>query len=630
MWRRWALLVVWLWCGMLQAQPVVSLATPGGAVALKGSMQWLREPGGRWTADEAARADGWQALQGSPNAGFTNDAVWLRLRLEQPPGGASWRLQVDNTLIEQVSLYQRDAAGTWHVQEAGRSVRHSDWPLDTRSPVFRLDLPAGTHEFMLRLATRNSLSTSIHLLEAEHFYARAQKESLLWGIYFGIYALVILIQFLFWKWTREALSGWYVMCAGLNCFSMLLTMGYLQNALNWSGALAVPMLSLAICASIYVATQFTAIVLELERYMPRLNQFLLRAAAVVSIVSAAIVLAGAVALGTVIAQATSIVLMLSLAGATVVMLIRRGEMAERFLLVAFGFFFLGVLLRYLRNLGWLDAGAITDNSVQVGSVLHMSVMCVFIVYRYNALRIALQVEQAARQEQRDFVALVSHEFRTPLAIIDTSAQQLASHLDAPPERSLKRCANIQAASRRMSDLMDNYLTLDRMGHFEHAFQARPCDLPALLGHLAAEWPANRVRLQTEQLPTEFTCDPDLLRVALRNLISNAHRHAAPSDPIELLAQGLPNGQLRLRVTNVGDTIPADEMPLLFQRYRRGRSARGKPGAGLGLFLAQQIVQAHGGRITARSQAGITSFQIQLPAREPSGVQVPMALREAGG
>ena len=614
---------------MLQAQPVVSVATQSGAVALEGRMQWLREPGARWTADEAAQAQGWQTLQGSPNAGFTDAAVWLRFTLEQPAGGASWRLQVDNTLIEQVSLFERDAAGAWRSQQAGRSVRHSEWPLNTRSPVFRLDLPAGTHELMLRLATRNSLSTSIHLWETEHFYARAQGESLLWGIYFGIYALVILIQFLFWKWTREALSGWYVMCAGLNCFSMLLTMGYLQNALNWSGALAVPLLSLTICASIYIGTQFTVIVLELQRYMPRLNKFLLRGAAVVSIISTSLVLAGALALGTVIAQAASIVFMLTLSGATVVMLIRRGEMAERFLLVAFGFFFLGILLRYSRNLGWLDAGPLTDNSVQVGSVLHMIVMCVFIVYRYNALRIALQVEQTARQEQRDFVALVSHEFRTPLAIIDTSAQQLASHLGAPPERSLKRCANIQAAARRMSDLMDNYLTLDRMGHFEHAFQARPCDLPALLANLTAEWPANRVRLQTERLPTEFTCDPDLLRVALRNLINNADRHALPGDPIELLAQGLPHEALRLRVTTLGDTIPADEMPLLFQRYRRGRLARGQPGAGLGLFLAQQIVQAHGGRITARSQAGITSFQIQLPDGEQSGFQFPNALRAAG-
>lgn len=609
---RWILLGWLAWCGAVQAQPVAWLDPQSNAIALDGQMEWLRDPGARWTPQEAAAAEGWQALRGSPNAGFTEDAIWLRLRLAQPADGAPWRLQVDNTLIEQVHLLLRGADGAWHTQQAGRSVRHSDWPLDTRSPVFRLDLPAGTHEFMLRLATRNSLSTSIHLWQAERFYARAQAESLLWGVYFGIYGFVILIQFLFWKWTREALSGWYVLCAGLNCFSMLMTMGYLQNALDMSGRLAVPLLSLSICASIYVGSKFTATVLDLHRHMPRLNALLLRGGAAVGGVCGLLVVGGAIGLGTGIAQAVSIVWMLALAWATVVLLLRRGEMAERFLLVAFGIFFLGILLRYMRNLGWLPAGPLTDNSVQVGSVLHMIVMCVFIVYRYNALRIALQVEQAARQEQRDFVALVSHEFRTPLAIIDTSAQQLSTHLDAPHEKSLKRCANIQAAAQRMTDLMDNYLTLERMGHFEHALQARPCELRSLLTDLAAEWPEGRIRLLTHLLPAEFACDPDMLRVALRNLISNADRHAAPGTLIELSAQGLPNGHLRLRVSNTGETIPSDELPLLFQKYHRGRSVRGQPGAGLGLFLVERIVKAHAGRITVRSHSGTTSFQIALP------------------
>lgn len=597
---------------MAQAQPTVALEQPGGAIALAGKMAWLRDPGAQRTPAQAAAADGWQALQGSPNVGFTSDAVWLRLRLRQPGDGASWRLQVDNTLIEHVHLVQRDAAGQWQVRQAGRAMRHSEWPLDTRSPVFRLDLPEGTHELMLRLATRNSLSTTVNLWEAERFNARAQGESLLWGFYFGLYAMVILIQFLFWKWTREALSGWYVLYAGLNCFGMLMTMGYLQNALDWHGSVTVPLLSLAICLSLYAGTTFTLIALELHRHMPRANRFLSLGAAAVTGVCSLMVLAGAIGPAMGIVQVVSIVWMLCMASITVLLLRRRGEMAERFLLVAFGVFFVGILLRYLRNLGWLPPGPLTDNSIQVGSVLHMIVMCVFIVYRYNAMRIALQVEQAARQEQRDFVALVSHEFRTPLAIIDTSAQQLSTHLDAPHDKSLKRCANIQAAARRMSDLMDNYLTVERMGHFEQTLQPRPTALQDLLTGLAAEWPEGRVRLSTAQLPAEFACDPDMLRVALRNLISNADRHASPDTTIELMAQGQPNGHLRLRVTNLGEPIPPDEMPLLFQKYHRGRSVRGKPGAGLGLFLVHRIVEAHGGRITVRSQSGKTSFQIGLP------------------
>ncbi|WP_169801554.1 sensor histidine kinase [Hydrogenophaga palleronii] len=588
-------------------------------LSLAGQMAWLREHDERWQPEEADAAAGWQHLPGSPNLGFTRDAIWLRLQVLQPENGASWRLEVDNTLLEDVRLHLRDATGAWQAQQAGRKLRHSDWPLDTRSPVFRLDLPPGQHELLLRLATRNSLSTSLRLWEAERFYARASNESLLWGVYFGLYGLVILIQFLFWKWTREALSGWYVLYAGLNCFGMAMTMGYLQNAMNWSGALAVPLLSLAICASLYAGTKFTLVALELNRFMPRLYRFALYGASSVAAVASLLVLGGAIALGTGTVQVVSIVWMLMMSWSSLVLL-RRGEMAARFLLVAFGVFFIGILIRYLRNLGWLQPGLLTDNSVQVGSVLHMIVMCVFIVFRYNALRTALQVEQAARQEQRDFVALVSHEFRTPLAIINTSVQQLAAHLDAPVEKSLKRCTNIQAAARRMADLMDNYLIVERMDHSVQSMQIRRCDLRALLEEMVAEWPEDRVHLQAGELPAAFTCDPEMLKVALRNLLANANRHAPAATSIELTARSLRHRGLSLRVTNAGDTIPADEVPLLFQKYFRGRTTLDQPGAGLGLFLVQQIVTAHGGRISVQSALGTTTFKMWLPAWTESEFQ----------
>ncbi|MCW5654285.1 sensor histidine kinase [Hydrogenophaga sp.] len=622
MWWQLALVGFWLWCGVVQAQPSrlsppsspVVLDARAGVIPLAGRMAWLRDPQGRLQHAEQAEAEtGWAPLPGSPNLGFTPDALWLRWDVRQPDGGTSWRLEVDNTLLEDVRLYQRDETGAWQATQSGRVVTHSAWPLDTRSPVFRLDLEPGTHALMLRLQTRNSLSTSVKLWESERFYASAQDEALLWGIYFGLYALVILIQFLFWKWTREVLSGWYVMYAGLNCLGMMLSMGYLQNALDWSGTLALVPLSLVICASIYAGTQFSSAALELHRHMPRVRRFLTRGAAAVALVTSAMVLAGAHRAGVGAAQVLSIVWMLLMAGVAIVPL-RRGEMAGRFLLVAFGIFFLGILVRYLRNLGWLQPGPLTDYSIQVASVLHMVVMCMFIVYRYNALRVALQIEQAARREQRDFVALVSHEFRTPLAIIDTSAQQLATHLDAPAERSLQRCANIRDATRRMVDLMDNCLTAERMDLAEPSVHEQACDLRALLQDLVAEWPQGRVVVDLQQLPDVFVCDPDMLRVALRNLVANADRHARADMPVSLRVKGLSGGALSLSVRNTGDAIAPDELPLLFQRYYRGRAARGKPGAGLGLFLVQRIVGAHGGHVSVRSHLGVTTFKVWLPAR----------------
>lgn len=605
------LLITLLLCGIAHAQSPVVLDRSEGMVPLYGRMAWLVDGGGRLQVQEAEAASGWQALAGSPNAGFTSGAVWLRFEVIQGTDVPSWRLELRNTLLEDVRFFQRDATGEWRMQVAGRNVKHSAWPLDTRSPTFRLDLPPGRHEVMLRLASRSSLSTSLRLWESERYYASSRDDAFLWGGYFGVYGLVILIQFLFWQWTRESLSGWYVPYAALNFLGVLMTMGYLQNALDWNSDLATPVLGISICAVVFVSTRFSSVLLELDQVMPRLNRFLLWGAAAVSVVTSLLVLAGEYAAGVGTSQIVSMAWILLLSGASIV-LMRRGHVAARFYLIAFGIFYLGILIRYLRNLGWLEPGIVTDYSIQVGSVLHMIVMCLFIVYRYNTLRIALRVEQAARQEQRDFVAMVSHELRTPLAIIGTSAQRLAAHLDAPVEKSLRRCANITAASRRMSDLMDNYLTVERMDSSDRSIRLRRCDISSLFKELVSEWPEDRIQLTAQALPESHACDPDMLQVAFRNLITNAIRHARTGTAIDVIVRGNRHG-LTVRVVNRGENIPVEELPLLFQKYYRGRAARGMTGAGLGLFLVKKIVDAHGGRVEVQCESGVTTFKVLLPA-----------------
>lgn len=183
------LLFLFLLCGIAHAQPPILLDRSVGVIPLDGQMAWLIDAGGHLQVQQAATAAGWQPLPGSPNAGFTSDAIWLRFQVVQTTDAPSWRLELRNTLLEDVRFFQPDVAGEWHMQMAGRNIKHSAWPLDTRSPTFRLDLPPGRHEIMLRLASRSSLSTGLRLWEAERYYASARDDALLWGGYFGLYGL---------------------------------------------------------------------------------------------------------------------------------------------------------------------------------------------------------------------------------------------------------------------------------------------------------------------------------------------------------------------------------------------------------------------------------------------------------
>lgn len=609
-------LLLFLLCGHVHAQVPVTLDPALQPIALGGNMAWLKDAAGTLTVEQAVASDAWQPLSGEPGFGFTSAAIWLRLEVFQPPDGTpAWRLQTSNALLENVRLYLHTAEGTWQVQRSGRAIFHDEWPLNTRSPTFRLDLPPGTHQALLRLASRNSLSTSISLWETEQFHVTARDEAMLWGAYFGVYGLVILFQFFFWRWTRESLSGWYVPYAGLNFLGMCMNLGYPQNVFGWGDTLATPLMGILICATLGVGSKFSSVQLELHRVMPRFNRWLVRGGAGLAALACLLVLMGRYGTGVSATQILSIIWMLGLFGISI-RLSLRGHGPANFFLASFGVFYLGVLIRYLRNLGLIEPSLWNDYSVQAGSLLHMLLMCLFIVYRYNGLKVALQIEQKARQEQRDFIAMVTHEYRTPLAIIGASAHQLAANLDAPREKTLRRCTNIRNAAQRMSNLFDQYLSTEYLEEADQPLHPSRCNPSALLTEIVAEWPSERVRLTLDRPPQLLTCDTSLLAIALRNLLFNANRHAPPDTVIEVAGTGDGRAGLRISVTNLGDEIPDDEIPRLFQKYFRGRASSSTSGAGLGLFLVKRIADLHGSQVEVNSTEGKTTFSLSLPGNLP--------------
>jgi signal transduction histidine kinase len=331
----------------------------------------------------------------------------------------------------------------------------------------------------------------------------------------------------------------------------------------------------------------------------------------------------------------------------------RGHAPARFFVLAFGILIAGGVLRYLRILGWVDPSFLTDYSFEVSSIINMLIMSLAITGRYNDmkreklaaqaalnsslevqvqertvllvdeisrrealevdLRRALAVEQLAWQQQQDFVAMVSHEFRTPLAIINTSVHHVVQSLDASQAKSVERCTNIKESARRMSDLMDEYLSLDRIEGTTQALKLTACDISEVVAGVVAEWPSHLIELIATAAPPALQCDWKLLQVALRNLISNGLRHSPPDLPLRLWVQGQPGGGVLIEISDAGSGIPDDEMARVFQKYFRGRGALGKPGAGLGLYLVERIAQLHGGSVKVESTPDHGSrFSLNLP------------------
>lgn len=614
------LILLFLLSGKVSAQEAITLTAGSGSIPLEGHISWLRDTGGRLNPETAHAAPGWTPLEGVPNFGFTSDAIWLAFRISHPVNSQqSWRLEINNALLEDVRLYQKGPTGAWSEQRAGSHLPHSDWPAATRAPTFTIDPMPGTSALLVRLETRNAMSTVIKLWSADSFLDHALTENLAWGLYFGTYALVILTQCMFWFWTRERLSGWYVPYAILNFLGLFLTSGIPQNLLNLTAPLATPLLGALLCINTLIGLKYFAVLIELNEAMPKTHRYLLLGFGALTIAALLLVLSGHYAAGVQTIQITTLLIML-IQLAIALRLLVRGHAPARIFLYVFVFFYIGIAIRYLRNLGFLPAGILTDYSIQAGSLAHMVVMNLFIIYRYNALKQALTLEMNARQEQRDFVAMVSHEFRTPLAIISTSVQQLAANLTAPLEKSLRRCSNIQSAARRMDEMITNYLSSERMenlGRHIHRDQCRPAEI---LRHLAQDWPDRSIELVEDSAPETLRCDPELLQLALRNLLANADRYAPSGTPITLRSS-VDGNYWHITVIDHGPGLKSDELPRIFQKYFRGSASQGKPGAGLGLFIVRNIIEAHGGTVNAQSREGQTMFTISIPTNISNGSSV---------
>lgn len=633
-----------------------SPVTPGAEtprINLAGHLMWLKDESGALSFDAVRARDDFVPLPDELSAGFTGAAVWLRFDV-QPAVGAptSWVLEVANALLDDVRLYVPQADDRYVESRSGEDVPRAQWPVDYRTPTFQLHFDsAEPQRFYVRIWARNAVSAKVLLWQAPAFAAATRNEAFADGIYYGIFSLILVFHLFFWRWTGEYLAGWYVPYVAINFVASAISAGYIQRLTGLSGAASDMLLGVTICMILGISNTFTLLVLELPKLMPRFTRGFLTASWAIGIATALAVLSGHFGAGVSIAQMT-VLACIAIVVLIGIRLAWRGHRPARFFLLAFGIFYAAVVLRFLRNLGFLPPMPVTEYAVPITALLHMVIMSLGITGHYNKMkgeklvaqaalnasletqvqertaklvdeiahrerseqetRRALDAEREARREQQEFVAMVSHEFRTPLAIINTVTQQLAANLDAPRDKSLQRCANIRESARRMTDMMDEFLSLDHLGE-EIRMNRRAVDPSALLRTVAEEWAPEQLQLDLHDLPPALSCDVELLRVALRNLIANAVRHSPQGAAVRLAAHAMPDNGIAITVEDQGAGIPRDEIPKLFQKYFRGRAAQTKPGAGLGLYLVERIAQLHGGSIRLENvQATGSRFVLSLP------------------
>nr|WP_315591667.1 ATP-binding protein [uncultured Cupriavidus sp.] len=238
----------------------------------------------------------------------------------------------------------------------------------------------------------------------------------------------------------------------------------------------------------------------------------------------------------------------------------------------------------------------------------------------KTLEATLANERRMAELQRNFISMVSHEFRTPLTVIDCHAQRMSHMRQALSVEQLgERSARIRAAVRKMTDLIDDMLgasqTLDAAT--PGALQKSDFSLQLLLQdvcdmHRESVADTQIVVHWAADVPETFHGDARLLFQAFNNLVGNAIKYSPPGS---LVAVDVSNdtGATLISVSDRGIGIPESDLGHVFERYVRGRNVSGTAGAGVGLYIVRLAAELHGGEVSVSSAEGTGSrFMVRLP------------------
>jgi signal transduction histidine kinase len=238
------------------------------------------------------------------------------------------------------------------------------------------------------------------------------------------------------------------------------------------------------------------------------------------------------------------------------------------------------------------------------------------------MRRALEKQRELADLKSRFVSMTSHEFRTPLAAIQSSAELLRDYWPRLPEDERAELVGIISASvRRMSGMLDNVLAIGKADAEKLEFNPQPLDLRAFCGAVveevqrAAEAPAAaqvQVRVAVESCVVQ--ADEKLLRHILGNLLGNALKYSA-GGAVHFEVDCRPES-VAFTVADRGIGIPEDDLPHLFEAFHRARNVGAITGTGLGLAIVKRCVDLHGGTIEVESRVGDgTRFVVTLPRVE---------------
>ena len=616
--RRFALgLFIWL------------LVLPGTVLAQTWvSTAYLEDPGGELSIERVAQMQG--GFTPAPNgfaAGYTRSVHWLRFELQPlSPDTQATVLEVRPPFLDDIRLYLPQPGGGFVEKTAGDRLpfSHREIPYYGHALSIPALAPAGA-TFYIRLQTTSSSILALRHWTYDGFRNAQANESAGLGVYYGV--LLTLLVLLAWqgRWRSDGMTRSFM---GFTAAIVLGALGMNGLMAQWLSPLPVAVTDhWTSVTTLLIYAAFGPLYQHLFEVTPgSKSHAFFRATFWLPLLG---LLAIPLGLYTEVMTPLASWVILSVVYAVALSLQTRhwrrvggGLSAAAVLFMAYsGTNILLSAMGILPSQFWLVHGFQLAILVSIVLLMLMLVTRARVGARQaqqdreRAITAESQVlaEKQSRQELSRFVAIFSHEIKTPLAVAQSSAESLQMVLPTTDHASHQRLARIVSAAKRINLLAEQFLRKDEMDEDGFEPERKPLDLARCLGDAVDEVDhERRVRWLRPLVASPWHGDPLLTSILMSNLVGNALKYS-PSDQSVTIELSHEAEQYVLRVQDHGPGIDSAQLPHIFNSYYRGQRDGAISGSGLGLHLVKRIAELHGARVQVQSQVGHGStFSVYFP------------------
>ena len=596
------------------------------------------------------------------NFGFSKATYWIKITLQREENiSQKWVLEVPFNSLDKITLYLPDGQSF----ETGLSQLASSKPLLSRFYAFPINIETFPQTYYLKIKSSYAVTVPLKLAPESGFYYGEQVYTLIQALYFGGLIALGIYNLLIFLSLRDSIYLYY------SCFAALIGLGifsgngfartfFWQDFNNWDQISQ----SFFYAIAAFIGITFSRKFLETTSRSQAIDRSLLFLS-ICFLATASLMLFtpwGIFDLTVIYIILFSLVFpMLALLTLAAFQAISCGQNSARYFLIAWSCVWLGAFLASLRAFNLIPTNSLTSYALQIGSAFQMLLLSFALAGRINeerkmreyAQRQATSYEEVSLQTLRDsearlerlvkertsylqvlleneknvrsqyvrFGAMISHEFRNPLGILETQLELLKREIQQGINQFEKRYKTMISATQRLAILFERWMQSDRLNNMMEVIQPVEIEINSWLADIIKKYRnyQSNHKFYFKRLPNDIlvSLDDQLIQTAILNIIDNACKYSPIGSLVKIQIVSSDN-HVGVAIVDQGIGIDPGHHDAIFKEYFRVNENSPIRGIGLGLAFVKKIAELHHGKIEVSSRIGEgTRMVLWLPISSPN-------------